>query len=93
MRTIKEVVMALCCAEKIEYMRECGLMTRGIKKAMNVIVMAIHMREILKKVRLMVKVFIIGPTEKYMMESGAEELKMDMECGKEYLEIATWVNG
>lgn len=93
MRTIKEADMELCSTEKIEYTKECGLMTKDIKKDMNVIVMVIHMREILKKERLMVKVFITGQTERYMTESGAEELRMDMECGKEYLEIATWDNG
>ena len=44
-------------------------------------------------VRHMVKVFIIGPTEKYTMVNGKKESRMDTECGEVYLVIVIWVNG
>ena len=68
-------------------------MIREIKKDMSVIAMEILMRVISRKVKLMVKEYIIGLMEKYMMANGVKELKMVMECGKESLVIAIWVNG
>ena len=74
-------------------MRECGLWIREIKKAMKDIAMVIHMKAIFKKVKLMAKEFITGLMVKYMMANGVKELKMVMECGKEYLVIVIWDNG
>ena len=68
-------------------------MTKETRRGMSVIVMAILMKVIFKKERLMGKEFIIGQMEKSMMGNGAKELKMVMECGKVYLETAIWVNG
>ena len=41
----------------------------------------------------MEKEFITGQMVKYMTENGKMELKMDMGCGKEYLETVILVNG
>jgi len=74
-------------------MKETGLMIKGIRKDMSVIVMAILTKAIFRKEKLMAREFITGLMEKSMMVSGARELKMAMGCGKVYLEIATWGNG
>jgi len=60
---------------------------------MSVIVMAILMKVIFKREKLMEKEFIIGQMEKFMMVNGVKELKMVTECGKVYLVIAIWGNG
>jgi hypothetical protein len=60
---------------------------------MSVIVMAILMKVIFKREKLMEKEFIIGQMEKSMMVNGVKELKMVTECGKVYLVIAIWGNG
>jgi hypothetical protein len=93
MKIIKDQVMELWFTEKIEFMRECGLWIREIKKGMKDTAMAIHMKGIFKKVKLMVKEFIIGLMVKYMMENGVKELKMVTECGKEFLVTVIWDNG
>lgn len=93
MKIIKDQVMELWFIEKIEFMRECGLWIREIKKDMNDTAMVIHMKEILIKVKLMEKEFITGLMVKYMMVNGVKELKMVTECGKEYLVIVIWDNG
>jgi len=68
-------------------------MIRETKKDMSVIVMAIHMKVIFRKEKLMARESITGQMAKSMMENGARELRMAMACGKEYLETAIWVNG
>ena len=68
-------------------------MIRETKKDMSVIVMAIHMKVIFRKEKLMARESITGQMAKSMMENGARELRMAMECGKVYLETAIWVNG
>jgi len=78
---------------KIESTKAIGLMIRETKKDMSVIVMAIHMKVIFRKEKLMAKESITGQMEKSMTVNGAKELKMAMECGKEYSETAIWVNG
>ena len=74
-------------------MKETGLMIKGTRKDMSVIVMEILTKAIFRKEKLMVRESITGLMEKSMMGSGVRELKMAMVCGKVYLEIATWVNG
>jgi len=68
-------------------------MTRETKKDMSVIVMAIHMKVIFRKGKLMARESITGLMAKSMMGNGARELRMAMACGKVYLETAIWVNG
>ena len=55
--------------------------------------MAIHMKVIFRKEKLMARESITGQMAKSMMENGARELRMAMACGKVYLETAIWVNG
>jgi hypothetical protein len=74
-------------------MKACGSMIKETKRDMSVIVMVIPMKVIFRKVKLMEREFIIGQTEKCMMENGVKELKMVMECGKVYSETVIWVNG
>ncbi len=74
-------------------MKACGLMIKEIRKATNVIAMAILTKVIFRRERLMEKVSIIGRMERSMMENGVKESKMVMECGKEFSEIVTWDNG
>lgn len=74
-------------------MKACGLMIKEIRKATNVIAMAILTKVIFRRERLMEKVSIIGQMERSMMENGVKESKMVMECGKEFSEIVTWDNG
>jgi hypothetical protein len=50
------------------------------------------MKEIFIREKLMEKEFIIGLMVKSMMENGRMELKKDMACGKEFLEILIYVN-
>lgn len=85
--------MELWFTGKIEFMRECGLWIREIKKGMNDTAMAIHMKGTFKKVKLMAKEFTTGLMVKYMMVNGVKELKMVTECGKEYLVIVIWDSG
>ena len=68
-------------------------MTRETKKDMSVIVMAIHMKVIFRKEKLMAMESITGLMGKSMMENGARELRMAMACGKVYLVTAIWANG
>lgn len=74
-------------------MKAVGLMIRETKKDMSVIVMAIHMKVIFRKEKLMERESITGQMAKSMMVNGVKELKMAMACGKVYLETAIWVNG
>lgn len=74
-------------------MKAIGSMIREIRKDMSVIATATPTKAIFKKVKHMEKEFIAGLMEKFMMENGVKELKMAMECGKVYLEIAIWANG
>ena len=55
--------------------------------------MEIHMKETSSMAKRMVKVFIIGQTERSTMENGKKVSKMDTECGEVYLVIVTWDNG
>lgn len=62
--------MELWFIEKIEFMRDSGLMIREKAREWKDILMEINMKEIFIKEKLMVKEFIIGLMEKYMMGSG-----------------------
>jgi hypothetical protein len=62
--------MELWFIEKIEFMRDSGLMIREKAREWKDILMEINMKEIFIKEKLMVKEFIIGLMGKYMMENG-----------------------
>ena len=64
-------------------------MIREKERELKDILMETNMKAIFIKEKLMVKVFIIGLMEKFMMENGWTVSKKDMECGGEYLEILT----
>jgi hypothetical protein len=53
----------------------------------------ISTKEPFKTGKLTVKVYILGLTGKFMMENGKMESRMDMEYGKEFLEILSLVSG
>ena len=85
--------MVLWSIEKIEFMKGNGKMITGKEKEWKDIVMEINMKVIFTTVKLMEKEYIIGLTEKYMMENGEMESKKVMECGEVFLVIHTLVNG
>lgn len=74
-------------------MKDNGSMTIEKEKEWNDIVMEINMKEIFIMERLMVKEFIIGRMERFMMENGGMESRKVMECGEAFLEIHILVNG
>ena len=60
---------------------------------MNDIKMEINMKAILRWVKPMVKGFMHGPMEKFMMGNGVMESKKAMVFGKAFLEIPILANG
>jgi hypothetical protein len=68
-------------------------MIEGMDKALKGMSMVIHMKDILKKEKLMAKVCIFGQMEKFMKDLGLMGKKMDMEVGKIVLKKAMWVIG
>lgn len=74
-------------------MKDSGLLTFETVREWRGTAMETCTKEISKEARPTVRAFTIGLMEKCTMESGRTELKKAMECGKEYLEIHTLVNG
>lgn len=69
----KDTAMESWSIGKTESTRAAGQTTREMAKDMRDTQMEIHMKEISKKERPMVKVFIIGQMERFMMENGVKE--------------------
>lgn len=74
-------------------MRESGRMMSDMEKALKGIKTTINMKGNFKMEKLMVKGFILGSMEKYMMANGKMESKMDMVFGKEFLGILILESG
>lgn len=83
----------LWSTERTEYTKGAGQTTKEMGKDMSDTLMEIPTKEISKEEKHMVRVYTIGQMVRFMMVSGVKELKMGMECGREFSVIAIWANG
>ena len=74
-------------------MKVNGKMIRDQELGLKGIRMEIHMKEILNKTKLKVRVCINGQMVKYMMGNGGKDQRKVMEYGEEYIMIVTLESG